>query len=182
VPGVRRADARAALALTAVLLQAACRTPAATLPDARDLAHAERLEARLVETFEPPSGDALRVRLAFGAGADLDLYVTDPRTTETVYFAMARTRGGGRLLRDARCADEAPRSDAVVYDHPAPGVYRIGVDYHRACERPARSQVFVVEAAQGGRVERVRGFLRPGEQRVAFLRFAVGAARAPAAR
>jgi len=81
---------------------------------------------------------ALSVRLAFGADADLDLYVTDP-LEETVYFANSPTRSGGALAADLTCDSPAPRTEVVVFRDPLPGRYRIGIDYSKGCRSPRRS-------------------------------------------
>jgi len=106
----------------------------------------------------------VRVRLAFGASADLDLYVTDadPRSNETVYFARHTSRAGGRLLRDARCSDAAPRSDSVVFDVLPPAGLRIGVDHHKSCGPRPGPVAFVVEIATEDGSELRRGVATPG--------------------
>jgi len=97
----------------------------------------------------PPG--ALRVRLAFGAAADLDLYVTDP-LQETVYFANSPSRAGGRLDRDSRCQDPAPRVETVVFAEPRPGVYRVGVDFPEHCDGAHEPVAFAVVVDRDGRV------------------------------
>lgn len=77
-------------------------------------------------------GGALRVSLAFDAGADLDLYVTDP-ALETVYFANTPSRLGGALDADRRCDAPAPRVETVRFDPAPAGRYRVGVDYPESC-------------------------------------------------
>jgi len=141
-----------------------CRTQReAAVPTDLD-ARAAALEAVLESSSEPLPPGTLRIRLAFGPGADLDLYVTDtdPSINETVYFARHATRGGGRLLRDARCSDAAPRSDAAIFDPPLAAGYRIGIDYHASCGSDAKPEVFVVEVAAGELREVRRGVARPG--------------------
>ena len=96
-----------------------------------------------------PAPGALVVRLAFGADADLDLYVTDP-LRETVYFANPRSRAGGRLDRDRTCSDAPPRIETVVFEHPPPGRYRVGVDYPRPCAAGGPAVPFAVEATRDG--------------------------------
>ena len=153
-----------ACAVLSALLVASCRTPDDTHV-LRNLARrTSLLEAALDRTAEAPPQGALRVRMAFGAGADLDLYVTDldPRSNETVYFAKHATRSGGRLLRDARCSDEAPRIDAAQFEMPHTAGLRIGVDYHSSCGAEPRAEPFVVEIAHGDRREQRRGVARPG--------------------
>jgi len=75
---------------------------------------------------------ALRVELSFGGEADLDLYVSDPRL-ETVYFANSPVASGGRLEADRRCDAPAPRVEAIAWEHPPPGRYRVGVDFPERC-------------------------------------------------
>jgi uncharacterized protein YfaP (DUF2135 family) len=106
----------------------------------------------------------LRVRLAFGTEADLDLYVTDARD-ETLYFANQRAASGGRLVSDAHCGSPAPRVEEVRFEAPPPGRYRVGVDYmvYRAeCgEQPAVvPYVLAIDGPQGRRI--VRGLARRG--------------------
>jgi hypothetical protein len=72
------------------------------------------------------------VQLIFGAEADLDLFVTDP-DFEEVYFANTKSRLGGELDADRRCADPAPRTETVRFDPAPPGRYRVTVDFPRRC-------------------------------------------------
>ena len=148
----------------AALTLASCASPRADTWTPENLRHAEELEAQLAKTAEATSQGELRVRLAFGEGADLDLFVTDldPRVSETVYFAKHKTRAGGRLLNDARCRDALPRNDAIEYDAPHTGGYRIGVDYHRSCGDRPEFAVFVVEWISGEHRETRRGIAQPG--------------------
>ncbi len=127
-------------------------------------AEAAQLEAALAKAA-PAAAGALRVRLAFGAAADLDLYVTDA-LDETIYFANERAAAGGRLVRDARCDSPAPRIEEVVFAAPQPGRYRVGVDYMvyrtKCGEQPAVvAFVIAVDDAGGGR-RVVRGLARRG--------------------
>ena len=126
-------------------------------------AEATRLEAAL--TALPRTGDgALRVRLAFGAQADLDLYVTDP-LDETIYFANERAAAGGRLVADARCDSPDPRIEEIVFAAPRPGRYRVGVDYMVYRERCGAqpevvAYVLAIDTPEGRRFE--RGLARRG--------------------
>jgi len=108
----------------------------------------------------PPAAGELRVELVFGAGADLDLYVTDP-AQETVYFANTPSRAsGGRLEADLRCqaGTGAPRVETVVFASAPTGRYRVGVDYAAACEAGGdAAEAFLVVVEFGG--------LRRGEPR-----------------
>lgn len=134
---------------------AACASTPPALPDPPEWndarrATADALAARLREV--PGPGDALSIRLAFPAGVDLDLYVTDP-LLETVYYANTPIASGGRLEQDRRCADPAPgdtRIELVRFDAPLPGRYRVGVDFqHRCGEGP--DEVPYALAIQHGR-------------------------------
>lgn len=121
-------------------------------------AERERETARLAAVLAAAplaSPGELRVRLAFGADADLDLYVTDPRQ-ETVYFANNPTRSGGALAEDVRCGAPEPHIEVVTFRDPVPGVYRVGVDYPKHCRGrdDTASYVVVVEQPGGGREER----------------------------
>ena len=150
------------LALLAPATYARERAPAASWTPALE-AEASQLEAALAKA-PPPADGALRVRLAFGAAADLDLYVTDPQD-ETIYFANEQAAAGGRLTVDARCDTPAPRVEEVVFATPLPGRYRVGVDYmvYRAkCgeQPPVVAYVLAIDGPQGRRVE--RGLARRG--------------------
>src|SRR5262245_17500983 len=81
----------------------------------------------------PPPPGSLRVELVFGAGADLDLYLTDP-SQETVYYANSPSRvNGGRLEADLRCEAAPPRVETIVFAGAPPGRYRVGVDRAETC-------------------------------------------------
>jgi len=116
---------------------------------------AERLGAS-----EPAGPDGLRVRLAFGAEVDLDLYVTDP-SEETVYYANTPSRTGGALIEDQRCAHPTPRVETIRFPAPlAPGRYRIGVDYPRACDDARAPAPFAVAVEGPGGRTMQRGLAR----------------------
>jgi hypothetical protein len=144
---------RASLAIAAAALAAlplACRTDPEFDPD--DLGVRLRL-ASLDSALEQDAvvpDDRLRIRLAFGGAADLDLYVTDT-LKESIYFARRETRSGGVLLQDMRCDALPPRIESAVFPSPAPGVYRIGVDYAGACAANAVPEGFVLEVVYRGR-------------------------------
>jgi hypothetical protein len=180
-PATRRAFSRRAvpviLAVYGLLAPGCATKPSAPTPSRGQAAqHIAALEEVLARTAEPPRPGSVRIRLAFGAGADLDLFVTDgdPRSHETVYFAKHRTRSGGRLLRDARCDDAAPRTDIVVFDAVPRGGLRIGVDHHAPCADPAASEPFVVEIATAERRETRSGVARPGHFDDGFWRWEPG--------
>jgi len=76
----------------------------------------------------------VRVRLVFGADADLGLYVTGP-SDETVYFANHESRDGGRLISDRRCDAPAPRVETIEFANAVAGRYRVGIDFMMRCAR-----------------------------------------------
>jgi hypothetical protein len=128
------------------------------------------LEAALGADGPPP---ALRVRLVFGEGADLDLFVSDP-LDETVYFGHTPSASGGLLVADRRCGDPGPRVEEVRFASPPPGRYRVGVDWAEGCggagDAPAP---FVVEVAHAGRRELHRGEAPPDRFTPVVLEFEV---------
>ncbi len=144
--------------LAALALGCAAASPA---PAPDDLAaRSEALAARLAAGGPPPAG-ALRVRLAFGPEADLDLYVTDP-LQETVYFANSPSRSGGRLLADARCDTRSSHEETVLFERPPSGVYRVGVDFPEACGELHGPAPYVVVLESGSRHWEQRGTILPG--------------------
>jgi len=110
----------------------------------------------------PPPAGAVVVRLAFDAGADLDLYVTGPRR-ETVYFANTPTRIGGRLEADQRCDAPAPRIETVVFPDPWPGPYRVGVDFPESCDGRDAAVGFAIDLHSSAGHSTHTARLRPGE-------------------
>jgi hypothetical protein len=89
-----------------------------------------------------PAAEGVVVRLAFGPGADLDLYVTGP-FEETVYYANTPSRIGGELVQDRRCTHPGPRIEEVRFPS-RPGRYRVGVDYPRGCGETHAPQAFAL--------------------------------------
>lgn len=130
----------------------------------RDLlaAEANELELALAAKPDPSTPGTLRVRLAFGAAADLDVYVTDPNH-ETAYFANTPTKLGAQLAEDVLCAAPAPRVETITLEDPIPGRYRVGVDYPRACSDDRGPVSYVVYFDWNGRREARRGSIEPGE-------------------
>ena len=99
----------------------------------------------------------------FGAGADLDLYVTDP-SQETVYYANTPSRGGaGRLEADLRCdAAASPRVETIVFESARAGRYRVGVDRAATCEAGrAGAEPFLIAVEYGGLRRELRGEVLP---------------------
>jgi hypothetical protein len=170
LPSTLRATAQcsSALALSAL----ACAWPGA---EARRAAELEREASALVVALSRdeaavPEPGSVRVRLAFGEGADLDLYVTDP-AAETVYYANTPAQSGGRLERDVRCGAAAPRVETVTF-RPAPaGRYRVGVDYPEPCDGDAEPVSYVVAVEYGSTQREQRGVALPGRFQVIVLEF-----------
>ncbi len=107
----------------------------------------------------------LRVELVFGAGSDLDLYVTDP-AQETVYFANTPARGSaGRLEADLRCdAVATPRIETVVFERAPAGRYRVGVDRAQTCDTgSSAAEPFLVAVELAGQRREVRGEILRGQ-------------------
>jgi hypothetical protein len=152
---IARARARAAWAALAL----GCASPSATV--APDVPSAEAAHGTLV------------VELVFGAGADLDLYVSDPGS-ETAYFANTPVRSGGEHMRDLRCDAEAPRVEVVRWQVPPAGRYRVGVDFPERCEDGIESAPYRVRVdGPGGRRE-LEGEARFGRFDPVVLDFEVG--------
>lgn len=123
-------------------------------------------------TVQAPSDgtDALRVRLRFGAEADLDLHVTDPKQ-ETVYFGNNPSLGGGVLERDLRCDDPTPRTEVVTFAEPSPGRYRVGVDFIAKCRRVRGRVPYEVEVMRGEMRRSVEGEIAFGRFQHIVLEF-----------
>ncbi len=96
------------------------------------------------------------MELVFGADADLDLYVSDP-SQETAYFANTPVRSGGALAADLRCDAQAPRVEVAVWETPAPGRYRVGVDFPERCSGGADAAPFQLRVRGPGVQRELRG-------------------------
>jgi hypothetical protein len=130
----------------------------------RDALAAEANDLELALAAQPNAGStaAVRIRLAFGAAADLDIYVTDPNH-ETAYFANTPTKQGAQLTQDVLCGAPAPRVETVTIVDPIPGLYRVGVDFPRTCGDERGPVSYVVFFDANGRREVRRGSIEPGE-------------------
>jgi len=156
----RRRAAPCALAALAALA-VACTVRGAPPPEAwRDRADALRAALAAAPSAASSPTD-LVVRLAFGAGADLDLYVTGPRE-ETVYFANTPSRIGGHLEADLRCDAPAPRIETVVFPDAPAGRYRVGVDFPARCDARRDGVPFVVTVRSAHGTREQAGWLEPG--------------------
>jgi hypothetical protein len=122
----------------------------------------------------PPADGALHVALAWTVPVDLDLYVSDP-AGETLYFANNPTRAGARLEQDARCGARAGTTiERMRFPLPAPGRYRVGVDFIDACGAGSSSAVpFRVAVDHGAARAEAAGTALPGEFKVIVLEFDV---------
>jgi hypothetical protein len=132
---MRVASGRSGLGLAATIAVVACAPRPPAPPPA------------VAATAEP----GLVVTLAWSAPADLDLYVTTP-AGESIYYANPRRA----FVGDARCADgvRGPRSEAVRWRTPAPGRYRLGVDFPEACVDGVREAAYrLVVDSNGTRTE-----------------------------
>jgi hypothetical protein len=176
---------RRALLAILTLLAAACASTPPPPPPPPAWSDATRAEAeRLVEALRAtaPAGDALVVRLAFGADADLDLYVTDP-SLETVYYANTPAVSGGALLADRRCdgppgdgaaAEAGVRIETVRFERPPPGRYRIGIDFPHRCDGGPDEVPFAVSVDHPALHEGKRGMARWLDFTVIFHEFSIG--------
>ncbi len=115
----------------------------------------------------------LVVRLAFGPGADLDLFVTAP-DQESVYFANSPTRLGGSLEEDVRCGGTRTAIERVVFLAAPPGSYRVGIDFPRRCDGDDAAAMYAVRVEHDGGTQDARGVIRPGEFLVRVLHEDVG--------
>jgi len=115
----------------------------------------------------------LRVELVFGAEADLDLYVSDP-SLETAYFANTPVRSGGALEADLRCDAPAPRVEAVVWEAPPPGRYRVGIDFPERCGGGVDAAPFLLRIRGPGVEHEIRGSAAFGRFDSKVLEFEIG--------
>jgi len=102
-------------------------------------------------------GRPLRVTLTWDAPADLDLYVTTPRG-ETVYYANP----DDAFVRDARCDRRAAgvHVEEARWQAPAPGRYRVGVDFPESCVPGVDAAPYLVVVDVGDRRQEHAGTAR----------------------
>jgi len=122
----------------------------------------------------PRAPGTLEIRLHFGQGVDLDLFVVDPRQ-EAVYFGNNPSSRGARLERDVRCGAAAPRIEVVRFADPLAGRYRVGVSYDRACSFRRRPASFRVEVEADGLALQRAGKIEPGAFENLVLEFSLDA-------
>ncbi|HLY37803.1 MAG TPA: hypothetical protein VKU61_07195 [Candidatus Binatia bacterium] len=121
-----------------------------------------------------PVQPGVTVTLRWSAAVDLDLYVTDP-SLETVYFGNPRTASGGRIERDARCADGATGEhvERARWERPPPGRYRVAVDFIERCAGRDDEAAYELTVDVDGRRIDVPGRARLGVRDARVLEFAV---------
>lgn len=118
----------------------------------------------------PQRETGLLVQLAFGAEADLDLYVTGP-LLETVYFANHESKSGGKISDDVRCDKQPFRIEEVWFDAPMPGRYRVGVDYPEQCNGNVEPAAYVISVLRDGKRQEVSGSVSLRQFEVVVLEF-----------
>lgn len=156
------------LALAAALACASGPSPGADA--GLDPATRRALDRAIAGDLTPLGPGEVRVRLAFAADADLDLYVTDP-LQETVYFANTPTASGGRLAADLRCDAPAPRVETIRFPHGPPGRYRVGVDFPEPCGEGVERAGFLVVVETGRSRREATGSLQALEFRPIVMEF-----------
>ena len=124
------------------------------------------------------AGPGLSIRLAFGAAADLDLYVSDP-LDETVYYANSPSASGGALEVDRRCIHQAPRIETIRFLAPPPGRYRVSVDYPHRCDGGRSPVPFAIRVDVGERTLRQEGTIEFLRLQPVVLEFDVSAEPEP---
>jgi len=115
------------------------------------------------------SSGNIQITLAWGSGADLDMYVTDP-TGYTISYSRRNSPSGGHLDHDARGACVRAQADATIenvyWDSPRPpsGTYRVEVHNYSGC-RVSNVTPATLSIAVGGQVIGAYNVaLRPGER------------------
>src|SRR5262245_39352890 len=177
-PGGDRIAIPMQAAARGIPLSTAC--PRARDPTApRELWLAVGLAACAGSTGPPPFPDApplqpgeLRVRLVFGADADLDLYVTGP-DQETVYYANTPA-GAGALDGDRRCGDPAPRVETASFVPATAGRYRVGIDHAARCDPGSGPASYRLVIGGPGHREERSGTLTLGQREPRVIEIEIG--------
>lgn len=85
-----------------------------------------------VDTLPAVEPGTLRVALAFGGDADLDLAVTDAQF-DSVRFARPLGARGGHFSADRGCGDPAPRVETIEWKNVCPGRFVISIKHASDC-------------------------------------------------
>ncbi|MBX3275070.1 MAG: hypothetical protein KF729_32695 [Sandaracinaceae bacterium] len=115
------------------------------------------------------SGGNIQITLAWGTGADLDLYVTDP-TGFTISYSRTRSPSGGHLDHDARGACVRSQAGATIENvywntpNPPRGSYRIEVHNYSGCNVSNLTQATLAIAVGGQTIGAYSLALHPGER------------------
>ena len=149
----------ALLLIAPLLLLAGCSDPEAE--EAKEQAELDKrgreLSAFLLDRdVQTELQEGLAVHLAFGAEADLDLYVTDP-LLETVYFANRKSKSGGEISDDVRCGSGEIGVEEILFIAPMPGKYRIGIDYPSECADEAKKAAYALSILHDGKRQEAHG-------------------------
>ncbi len=106
------------------------------------------------------SSGQIQITLAWGSGADLDLYVTDP-AGETIFYNHTESASGGVLDHDARGNCRTDQSDNMVenvfwqQENPTSGTYTVEVHFWKGsngCSAGAGPTDAILSIAVGGEV------------------------------
>lgn len=117
----------------------------------------------------------IQITLAWGTGADIDLYVTDPYG-ETISYQHTQSSSGGVLDRDARgaCMAGGHTIENVYWSspQPPPGTYQVELHYYGTCNAagPTPTQVSI---SVGGQVIGVYNVTLYEQQRVPVAVFTI---------
>ncbi len=110
----------------------------------------------------------IQITLAWGTGADIDLYVTDPYN-ETISYQHRQSSSGGVLDHDARgaCVGGSDTIENVYWSSPQPprGTYRVELHYWGSCGVAGPTPV-QVSVSVGGRVIGVYNATLTEQQRI----------------
>jgi hypothetical protein len=135
----------------------------------------QELSAYLLEQdMQTGQQEGLTVRLAFGAEADLDLYVTDP-LLETIYFANHSSQSGGEIVEDVRCGEAKIGVEEIRFTVPTPGRYRIGIDYPSACADKVKKAAYAISVQHNGNRQEAQGSVSLQRFEVVVLDFEIPA-------
>lgn len=116
----------------------------------------------------------IQITLAWGTGADLDMYVTDPYGN-TISYQNRQSPSGGVLDHDARGACNAAQAnntiENVFWNSPQPprGQYRIDVHYWGDCGAAGITQATLSIAVGGQIIGAYNVVLQPRERQTVAM-------------